>query len=113
MTDSLDDAFATQLASMQVVYSWHPPDTTIYSQLLLPFMEDYWRNAFQRQRFAFRSPAIVDTALAAALKEGIKSRPLGILRAVQPGFAVTGLGDSERWLSTEHAKLTSPSPIAL
>lgn len=112
MTGSLDDAFATQLASMQVVYSWHPPDTTIYSQLLLPFMEDYWENAFQRQRFAFRSPAIVETALAAALKEGSKSRPLGILRAVQPGFAVRGLADSERWLSIEHTKLTSPSPVA-
>lgn len=109
MTDSLDDAFATQLASMQVVYAWHPPDTTINSQLLLPFMENYWQVAFQRQRFTFRSPAIVDHALAAAIKEDVKSRPLGILHAVHPGFKVTGLGDFERWLSSEHAKLTSES----
>jgi hypothetical protein len=99
--DSPQDAYATQLASVQLLHTFYPPELPIHRQLVLPFFEDYWVDAFRRQRFAFRSPALIEAALGAAIRSPINARTRSIMRAIQPGFIVRGLPDAERWLHAD------------
>ena len=64
VTGSLEAAYGSQLASIQVLMSWYPADSSTYAKVLLPFIELYWRESFRRQRFSFRSPSVVEPGAA-------------------------------------------------
>lgn len=104
------DAFGSQLASIQVLWGWHPPESPVHRELLLPFIQEYWTQAFANQRFLFRAPAVVEPALEAAQAAPEPTRTLAVLRAVQSGFSIRGLEISARWLDSELAKADAAEP---
>lgn len=101
VTGSLEAAYGSQLASIQVLMSWYPEDSSTYAKVLLPFIELYWRESFRRQRFRFRSPSVVEPALQEAQDAAPELRVREIVKALRPAFRVRGLSDAEAWLNAE------------
>jgi hypothetical protein len=101
VTGSLEAAYGTQLASIQVLMSWYPDDSSTYAKVLLPFVEQFWLESFRRQRFSFRSPSVVEPALQEVQDAAPELRVREILKALRPAFRVRGLSDVEAWLNAD------------
>lgn len=96
-----EPAFRAQLAVMETVFSWYPPDSVVHAKLLLPYVDAYWRTIFQEKRFQFRSPSLVEQELANASAVKRPQRVRAILRAVKPAFSIGGLDDGLKWLERD------------
>jgi hypothetical protein len=94
-----ESAFRAQLAIMEPVFAWHPPDSVVHLKMLVPYVEGFWTETFGKRRFQFRSPAVVEEALASAVTSPRGKRVRAILRAVRYGFQSTGLQSATRWLN--------------
>jgi len=101
VTGSLEAAYNTQLASMQMLLSWYPSNSSTYAKVLLPFIEQYWVKSFQTQKFGFRSPSVVEPALQQAQDAAPELRVRMILKALRPAFHIRGLSEAEAWLNAE------------
>ncbi len=84
VTGDLEAAYNTQLASMQVLLSWYPGNSSTYAKVLLPFIEQYWGKSFRTQRFGFRSPSVVEPSLQQAQDAAPELRVRVILKALRP-----------------------------
>jgi hypothetical protein len=98
MAGDIEAAYCALLASIEALFSWFRVDSATYSKVLLPFVEGYWVDAFQRERFRFRCPELVATELDAALRAEPRGRVVAILRAVLPAFRISGLESAADWL---------------
>ena len=105
LTGSLEAAYGTQLASIQLLMSWYPEDSSTYAKVLLPFIEQYWLESFRTQRFSFRSPSEVESALQEAREAAPELRVREILKALRPAFRVRGLSDAEAWLNADPTRV--------
>lgn len=94
-------AFAAQLASMQTVFSWYPPDSATHTKLLVPYIETFWTTSFRERRFQFRSPSLIEQELASATTADRTRKVRAILHAVRPGVRTVGLDDSLEWLDRD------------
>jgi hypothetical protein len=94
-----ESAFHAQLAIMETVFAWHPPESPVHLKLLLPYVEMFWTETFRNKRFQFRSPSIVEEELANAVKSDAGQRVRAILRAVQFGFRSVGFQSAAKWLN--------------
>jgi hypothetical protein len=92
------ESFSAHLAVIATVLSWYPPNTATHQKLLLPYLEEFWTSSFRSARFYFRSPALVEHELSAAVAAPADQRVLAILRAVHAGFRPVGLSEAESWL---------------
>lgn len=86
-----DDAFCAHVATFQTILSWYKPASPTYSQILLPYFEEFWLKRFAEARFAFRSPALIEPSLKSAVQQPSGTRAKAILRAVRPAFHIHGL----------------------
>jgi len=93
-----ESAFQAQLACIQKIMSWYPVDGPNYSQLLLPFCEAFWAVTFQRSRFQFRSPALIESQLKDAIRSPPASRLVAIFVALLPAFETGGFQESVEFL---------------
>lgn len=98
---NVDEAFSAQLATMEGLFAWYPPDSPTHHQLLLPYIERFWTMAFCEARFQFRSPSLVETELAQARNSPASKRVRAILRAVRLGVNVRGLDQALLWLASD------------
>jgi hypothetical protein len=91
-------AFRAQIAVIETVVAWYPSDAEVYTKLLVPYVEEYWTQTFERGRFQFSSPGIVEENLAAAKSALASERIKATLRAVAPSFSTRGLEAAREWL---------------
>jgi hypothetical protein len=94
-----ESAFRAQLAIMEMVFAWHPPESLIHLKILVPYIETFWTETFRNRRFQFRSPSVVEEALASGVASTSGKRVRAILRAVQYGLRSTGLQSATMWLN--------------
>lgn len=96
-----DDAFNAQLAVMQTLFLAFPPNSAVYRQILLPFIERFWTTTFDQRRFRFSNLSLVEESLAQARQAAVDCRVKAILRAIRLG--VTNRADSATtvWLNTD------------
>ncbi|MEX2376159.1 MAG: hypothetical protein WD942_11350 [Dehalococcoidia bacterium] len=71
-----------------------------YRDIVVPFISSYWSTAFERQRFRFRTPKLVESSLLQALEEPVERRVKAILRVIVPALPVTPSGGVSEWLSS-------------
>jgi hypothetical protein len=98
-----ESAFQAQLACIQKIVAWYPVDGLNYSQLLLPFCEAFWAVTFQRSRFQFRSPALIESQLKDAMRSPPASRLVAIFVALLPAFETGGFQESVEFLRKKQA----------
>lgn len=60
----------------------------MYRHVVLSFLGEFWRYAFQRERFRLTSPSFVDEALESAIHQPEDKRAQVILRVVVQGFGI-------------------------
>ncbi len=75
-------------ASVRILPTLKSLPKGIYRFLVVPFIRDYWRFTFDRNRFAFFMPRIINTEIeeALALEDQASVRPLLIAVARGLGF---------------------------
>jgi len=60
----------------------------IKRRIIVPFVSDYWRLAFERERFRFSTPAVVDRSLQELLATPISHRTRSTLKIIVLGLRV-------------------------
>lgn len=95
---SLKDALSTHLAIMPYVFNIHKPPTAMYRLIILPFIVDYWTQAFEKMRFRFRSPKLVEADLHEAKQAPERLRAQFILRTIAQGLDLRLPTEVKQWL---------------
>lgn len=96
-----DDAFNAQLACMRSLFQCCPPDSPRHRQLLLPFIECFWRTMLSQRRFGFSMPSVVENAMAEACQAPVERRVIAILRAVRLGVTSRADTATTEWLNSD------------
>jgi hypothetical protein len=82
---SLRDAKKIHEDLLKFVQNSLGPLTGIETRLFAPFLQEYWRNAFQRKRLLFRTPGFVESEMETACLAAPGERARAILTAVGYG----------------------------
>jgi hypothetical protein len=69
-----------------------------YRQIAVPFIREYWSNAFAKTRFEFSMPRIVEQELTAAYQVIDEKQPQAILRVVSNGLGIRPSEREHEWL---------------
>lgn len=95
-----EQAAATMLGVMPTLCGWYSPRTAVYREILLPFVDAYWTEAFGKRRFLFGNALSVECLLPGAKAAAEPERAAAILRAIHAGFKFNGPmpEDVRRWL---------------
>jgi hypothetical protein len=71
-----------------------------HRRMLVPFVRSYWRRMFERMRFRFHCPNLVERALAEADAAPVKEQVQAIMRAVTLGFPLRLPPQIRHWLDS-------------
>ncbi len=96
-----ETAFRAHLVSMQQLLTWMPVDSAGYTKILLPYLEQFWKQTFERSRFHFRSPSAIETSLSTAFSSESAIRAIAILKALLPAFNVADMNVPIQWLNSQ------------
>ena len=70
----------------------------LYGRVVLPFFADYWREAFEHQRFRFAAPNLVAEELSSAVLAPEGSRLQKLLRVVADGLGARISAEAKVWI---------------
>lgn len=76
-------------------------DSPMHRRIVLPFFATYWRSAFQRNRFQFSVPRLVEQQLAEVSQAPIRRQVKIILRTVADGLGGQIPDWVREWLASE------------
>jgi hypothetical protein len=79
-------AIASLLPAMPELCKLYPPSSSVYREILLPFVDAYWTDAFENRRFQFGNAVVVEHLLPGAKATPEPERASAIFRAVHTGF---------------------------
>ena len=94
----LEDALITHLYVVRRMYLSLKPPSQIYRRIILPFVETYWRVKFEKMRFRFRSPLMIEGELAKALTLPADKQAQAIFNALSFGLGVPIPPELLSWL---------------
>lgn len=84
------EAISAHLGMSETLLRWFSPGEAAYRQVLMPYIESYWRYTAERRRFALRAPDVVIAGLEAASRAPERERVYAVLSAVAGGFRIRG-----------------------
>jgi hypothetical protein len=87
---SPSEAAASMLSLMPRLVGCMPTGTTAHRELLVPFVETYWKQKFTTQRFLFGRAMVVESQLPHALALPLNQRVVGIFRVIHSAFQFRG-----------------------
>jgi nucleoside phosphorylase len=100
----LSTSALSQVLAMPYVARVLSDTSPMYRNIVLPFICEFWRCAFQRGRFLFTAPRLVGEALESAFQEPESRRAQVVLRVVTQGLGVRFPANVEEsakaWLGT-------------
>ena len=94
----LRDSLSAHLAFMPYVFGILKPPSTTYRRVIVPFIVEYWTNAFKQARFLFRTPKVIDEYLIEAQKTAEERRAQVILHSMAFGLGIRPPATVEQWL---------------
>lgn len=87
-----------QIEAINSIMMYFDNKSSVYGQLIIPFLEKFWSKKIINNRVALRTPDIVEKSFKKALKEPLEFRAKSIFKAVLEGLYVP-LGDElKKWL---------------
>ncbi|GAA6614364.1 hypothetical protein [Scytonema sp. NUACC26] len=87
------------------LYKSLTPSSAAYRRIVLPFLWIYWSSTFERMRFRFQSPRLIETQLSEAQSLPSDRRAQTIFRAIAYGLDVSLPDNLEQWLNHCHSRL--------
>jgi hypothetical protein len=87
-----------QLTVMPFVQTVMEGPRSAYRQIAVPFILEYWKGAFEKARFEFSTPGIVEQELKAAYQVSKDKQPQAILRVVSNGLGIQLSTQQRDWL---------------
>jgi hypothetical protein len=97
-TQELQSVFTAHVIGLAHVDSWYSENLGVYTELVSPFINDFWRQAFAKRRFEFSNPRIVEQDLREIEQSPPKNAARSILKAVSASFSTRHAGDCARSL---------------
>jgi hypothetical protein len=79
-------ALENLLPAVVEISKMYPPEQPVHREILLPFVETYWTDAFENRRIQFGYAMAVETLLPNAKAAPERERVAAIFRAVHAGF---------------------------
>ncbi len=105
-----EDALAAQLSVLPCLVQTFDRPFAAHRLILVPFVSAYWNAMFRRERFRFRFPDLVHSALSEAATSPAGERIQAVVRAILIGIPLRLPPEIRNWLdSAEHAN----SPMRL
>lgn len=83
---------------MRFMYRSLKPSSATYCRIVLPFLSTYWTTTFERMRFRFRSPQMIERELSEAQSIPKERRAQSILRTIAYGLGITPPTEFNQWL---------------
>lgn len=75
------------------------PTSSVYRNVILPFFFTYWDGAFDKNRFQFTTPRLVEQQIADAHQAPFNRRLQLLLQAIIDGLSINRPEAARRWLS--------------
>lgn len=97
----IERGLATQLAMMPFVCEVHATSSAMHRRIILPFAADYWRDVFDKMRFRFTSPQLVEVALDEIANTPEDQRTRRIYQIMVDGLGVKLQPEAERWIRVD------------
>lgn len=94
---SLVDAAVGHLTVLSVSASIF--DAGAERRIILPFIDGYWRAAFERERFRFSAPSLVESELQESSEAPAPTQTRMILRTIARGLGVRISDSARSWLA--------------
>lgn len=97
----LQNALMAHVYITRRMYLSLKPSSVTYRRIVLPFLSTYWTTKFEKMRFRFRSPRLIEKELSETKSVPEERRAQSILRAVASGLGISTLSEFAQWLWTE------------
>ncbi|BAZ78740.1 hypothetical protein NIES50_73730 (plasmid) [Aulosira laxa NIES-50] len=91
-------ALMTHLYVTHYLYKWLTPSSATYRRIVLPFLLRYWTNTFEKTRFRFSTPRLIESELSEAQSIPETQRAQSILKTIASGLGVGIPSNFEQWL---------------
>lgn len=95
---TLQNSLRAHLYITHSVYNLFRKTPIIYRRIVLPFISTYWTTTFDKMRFRFNSPQLIERELSEAQNIPEERRAQTILRTVAYGLGVSPPSEFEQWL---------------
>lgn len=92
-----------QLAVMPFVHAVMQLPRSAYRQIVAPFILNYWKSAFEKARFEFSTPNIIERELEVACQVSKDKQPQAILRVISNALGVHPTDQQRTWLANGSA----------
>jgi hypothetical protein len=96
---SLNNALWTHFHTLPLVYNLFKPPSSIYRRIILPFVIKYWGTKFEKMRFQFSSPRLIEKGLSKAQNKPETQQTQSILKTMAVGLNVKPPQEAETWLN--------------
>jgi hypothetical protein len=97
-----ENALAAQLSVLPCLEQTFDRPFAAHRLILVPFVSDYWNGMFRRQRFRFRLPDLVWSALSEAAISPPGERIQAVVRAILIGIPLRLPPEMRNWLDSAH-----------
>lgn len=96
---SLEEALKAHLYVIYVMNLSLQSSSPTYRYVILPFLVTFWKNKFEKMRFRFRSPQIIEVQLAQATTLSYEQQAQAIFKLLMFGLNVSNIPkDISSWL---------------
>ena len=100
-TTTLRNALKAQFHLTKSLYAKDfKPTSTTYRRLILPFLQTYWTTTFNKMRFQFRTPRLIEERLAEVENIPEAQRAQSIFKIISLGLDVNLSDELKQWNST-------------
>ena len=96
---SLKNALWADFHTLPSVHDLFKPPSATYRRIVIPFVVSYWTAKFEKMRFRFRSPALVEKGLSEAQNKPETQRVQSILKTIAFGLDIKPPPEAEEWLN--------------
>lgn len=97
-TTTLENALKAQLLVTHSLYQGKfKPNSTTYRRLILPFLQTYWTTTFNKMRFRFRTPGLIEEQLTEIANIPEAQRAQSIFRIISYGLNVNLSNELKQW----------------
>tara|TARA_R110002049_G_scaffold300016_1_gene490570 strand:- start:10991 stop:15193 length:4203 start_codon:yes stop_codon:yes gene_type:complete len=94
----VEEAIECHLAAIPFFVQLYESDLVVLDRIILPFVEIYWQSRFEKQRFNFSAPNLVEIGLEDVQSGSSIERIKATLRAVSAGISSSHLAQHDGWL---------------
>ncbi|MBN3906558.1 MAG: 5'-methylthioadenosine/S-adenosylhomocysteine nucleosidase [Nostoc sp. NMS1] len=98
----LENALRVHLYVMHRMYLSLKPSSPTYQRIALPFLSTYWITKFEKMRFRFRSPQMIEEKLTEANTFSSGQQAQAIFKTVSFGLGVAIPSEFSSWLQISH-----------